>query len=80
MSPALARQALVMIQATKKLTVMNLLSDLNDGILQSPPTANKSFSIYPTGKPITVYFPLADANDIHIFRSQNPSTFPFWIT
>ncbi|KAJ3517042.1 hypothetical protein NLJ89_g752 [Agrocybe chaxingu] len=38
-SPILANQALVMIQATKKLTVMNLLSDFNDGILHSPLTS-----------------------------------------
>jgi len=40
-SPFLARHAIVMIQATKKLTVMNLLSDFTDGVHGSPVATNR---------------------------------------
>jgi translation initiation factor 2-alpha kinase 4 len=74
-SPFLARHAIVMIQATKKSTVMNLLSDFTDGVHGSP-VATGRIPASLTG----MCFVSVSSLKFISSRFEDTHTIPIWIT
>lgn len=74
-SPFLARQAIVMIQATKKLTAMNLLSDFTDGVHSSPVAAGR----IPASLTGMLLLVSAHVVEFMFSRSKDTHTLPIWV-